>query len=64
MPRRPARLAAIVESSEDAIVSKPLDGVIRTWNAGAERLFGYPAAEALGRPIALIIPPNGSARNE
>src|SRR5207237_1994292 len=52
-----ARLAAIVESSEDAIVSKTLDGVIRTWNAGAERLFGYSAAEAVGQPITLIIPP-------
>jgi PAS domain S-box-containing protein len=53
-----ARLAAIVESSQDAIVSKTLDGVIRTWNAGAERLFGYKAEEAVGRPITLIIPPD------
>ena len=53
-----ARLAAIVESSDDAIVSKTLDGVIRTWNRGAERLFGYPAAEAVGRHIQMLFPPD------
>ncbi|HEX4608671.1 MAG TPA: PAS domain S-box protein, partial [Urbifossiella sp.] len=53
-----ARLAAIIESSDDAIIGKTLDGVIRFWNAGAERVFGYSAAEAVGRPITLIIPPD------
>ena len=51
-----AHLAAIVESSDDAIVSKTLDGVILSWNAGATRIFGYTAAEAIGQPITLIIP--------
>jgi PAS domain S-box-containing protein len=50
--------AAIVESSDDAILSKTLDGTIRSWNAGAERLFGYTAEEAVGQPIALILPPD------
>jgi PAS domain S-box-containing protein len=53
-----ALLASIVEFSDDAIVSKTLEGVITSWNAGAERLYGYSAAEAVGRPISIIIPPD------
>ena len=52
------RLAAIVESSEDAIVSKDLTGVIRTWNKGAERLFGYLAEEVIGKSVTILIPPD------
>jgi two-component system CheB/CheR fusion protein len=52
-----ARLAAIVESTEDAVYSKTLDGTIRSWNQGAVRLFGYSAREAIGAPITLIVPP-------
>lgn len=52
-----AQLAAIVESSEDAIVSKTLEGIILSWNAGAEAIFGYPPHEAIGKSVTLIIPP-------
>ena len=49
-------LASIVESSDDAIVSKNLDGIITSWNAGAERIFNYTAEEAIGQPITIVIP--------
>ncbi|MFL5303679.1 MAG: PAS domain S-box protein [Polyangia bacterium] len=51
------RLASIVECSDDAIIAKSLEGIIQTWNAGAEQVFGYTAAEAVGRHVSLVIPP-------
>ena len=49
-----ARLSTIVESSDDAIIGKDLDGIITSWNTGAERLYGYSASEVVGRPIARL----------
>ena len=57
-------LAAIVETSDDAIVSKSLEGIIQSWNGGAERMFGYTAEEAVGRHISLIIPPERLAEED
>jgi PAS domain S-box-containing protein len=52
------RLAAVVESSDDAIISKTLDGTINAWNRGAEQVFGYPAAEVMGKPMLMLMPPD------
>lgn len=52
-----ARLTAVVESSEDAIISKTLNGTITAWNPGAERLFGYSTPEAVGKPMLILLPP-------
>jgi PAS domain S-box-containing protein len=59
-----ARLASIIDSSDDAIVSKTLEGIVRSWNRGAERIFGYTAAEAVGQHISLIIPAERRAEED
>jgi len=55
------RLAAAVECSDDAIISKTMDGMISSWNPGAEKLFGYTAAEVMGKPLLLLLPPDRAA---
>jgi PAS domain S-box-containing protein len=52
----PEYLAAIVDSTDDAVIGKTLDGTIISWNKGAERIYGYPAAEVIGKPISILIP--------
>src|SRR5436309_828164 len=59
-----ARLAAIVESSNDAILGQDVDGVILSWNAAAERMYGYTAGEIVGKPIHLLVPPDKTGELE
>jgi PAS domain S-box-containing protein len=58
------RLAAIVESSDDAIVGKDVDGIINSWNRGAERVFKYKANEVIGKPVTILIPPERQNEEE
>ena len=55
------RLVAVVESSDDAIIGKNLDGIINSWNSGAEKVFGYSSVEAMGKPILMLLPPERAA---
>jgi PAS domain S-box-containing protein len=54
----PYWLASLIESADDAIISKTLDGIITSWNKGAERIFGYTAGEVIGKPVTILIPPD------
>ena len=54
----PYWLSALIESADDAIISKTLDGIITSWNQGAQRIFGYTAEEVIGKPITILIPPD------
>src|SRR5262249_21712432 len=58
------RLAAIIESSDDAIVGTDLDGIVMSWNGGAERIFGYLAEEIIGKPITILIPSDRQKEEE
>jgi two-component system sensor kinase FixL len=58
------RLAAIVTSSDDAIVGKTIDGIVTDWNAGAEKIFGYTATEMIGKPLATLLPPGKENEEE
>lgn len=55
-----SRLASIVESSDDAIIGKTLDGIVFSWNPGAERIYGYTSEEMIGKPVSLLVPPDRS----
>ena len=59
-----AHLAAIIESSDDAIISKDLNGTILTWNGGAERVYGYSAADAVGKPMTILLPESRANEEE
>ena len=56
------RFAAVVDSSDDAIISKTLEGIITAWNRGAEKIFGYSASEVVGQPMLLLLPPDRPRR--